>query len=1077
MLATQLAEEAGILALVKRTLLKPEIARGLSHARPAVLVFVLGVTVSSVAWLQIHQQITAETERKFNLDAAQAAETIDRRVQANIDRLRGLRGLFLASGRVTRREFQVYLSGLGDQWSSSGLRAVSFGRRVKRDEKQDFERQVRADTSVDPAGYPNFTVRPPGDRNEYVVVEYIDPIAGNEAALGLDLFHEPIRRSEIALARDTGKPVVSAPFAASVDPSQISFAVRMAIYRPDLPLETVAQRRVAFEGIIAAVIHARELMENALRKQIGQDFELVARDLGFPGVKESGMPFVAHLLYASRRHPTGEQAAAIETGLEYVIPVDVAGRKWQLSFSVPRAPYSAEQALPLVVFLGGLVTSLLLSWLVWTLTVSRERALKLAEQATTVRAAEGLREQLRFVQQLIESVPQPIFFKDAAERRYLGVNQAWERFFGIPREKFVGKTVFELYPHNPELASRHHAKDGELFSRPGSQSYEAAIVAADGTVHHTIYNKATFTSADGKVAGLIGAIADITSLKEAEAALRDSEGRFRDLTELSSDWYWEQDAEFRITQVSSKLEEFNLDPAEDIGKRRREFSRLAVPEDHWQPHEADLEAHRPFTDFEYDRYDLNGNLRTISISGRPIFGEDGRFRGYRGTGRDITEQKQTEARIRHMAHYDTLTDLPNRALLHDRIGQGVVQAKRSGRPIALLFIDLDRFKNVNDSLGHAVGDRLLRAVAERIKACTRSTDTVSRLGGDEFVVVLTDLAQSADCSVVAQKILTSVSQVHEIDGRHLHVTPSIGICAYPQDGQDVETLMRNADAAMYHAKEMGRNNFQFFTKEMNTAAHQRLALESDLRSALERGEFVLHYQPQLDLRTGKIVGVEALTRWRHPQRGLVGPANFVAAAEENGLINPIGEWALREACRQVAEWRRMGHANLQVAVNFSPQQFRRSDLAEMVARTLEQEQLPAGSLEIEITENFIIQHAEQTVDRLAALSQIGVQLSIDDFGTGYSSLSYLKRFPIDNLKIDQSFVRDITTDPDDAAIITAIVAMAHSLALVVIAEGVETAEQLAFLKRLGCDRAQGYYFSRPLPAAELAQLLESRIPV
>ena len=1063
--------EASILPPVKRTLMQPETAKKFRQARAGVLVLVLGVTFSSAAWWYAHRQISADTARKFHRDAAQAAETIDRRVQANIDRLRGLQGLFLASDRVTRREFQIYLSSFATDRGSGGLRAVSFGRHVTRDEKGDFEREVRADTGVDRAAYANFSVRPPGDRDEYVVIEYIDPIAGNEAALGLDLLDEPTRRFEIAAARDTGAPVSSGPFAAAVDPSQISFAVRIAIYRPGLPLATVEQRRAAFQGVVAAVIHAQELMASALRKHLGSDFNLVVRDLGLPGAKESGMRSTPDLLYASSAQTAAEQAGAKGTGLEQVITIDVAGRRWQLSFSMPRVAYGAERALLLVVFLGGVAMSLLLFWLIWTLTIARERALRLAKQTAEVRTAESLRDELHFIQQLIESIPQPIFFKDAAQRRYLGVNEAWEKFFGIPREKFVGKTVFELYPHTPDLAMRHHAKDEDLFSRPGSQSYEAAIVAADGKVHHTIYNKATFNKPDGGVAGLIGTITDVSQLKDMEAALRASEARFRDLTELSSDWYWEQDDEFRITQVSSRLEQFNLDPAEDIGRRRREFSRLAVQEDHWQAHEADLEAHRPFTDFEYVRHDLNGNLRTISISGRPIFDEHGRFKGYRGTGRDITEQKQVGERIRHMAHHDALTDLPNRALLHDRISQGIVHAKRRGRPIALLFVDLDRFKNVNDSLGHSVGDRLLRAVAQRLQACTRSSDTVSRLGGDEFVVMLTDLAQSADCNVVAQKVLASLSQAYTIDGHELHVTPSIGICTYPQDGEDVETLMSNADSAMYHAKEMGRNNYQFFTEAMNAAAHQRLALESDLRRALQREEFLVHYQPQLDLATGEIVGVEALIRWRHPQRGMVPPGEFIRAAEEYGLIASIGEWVLRAACTQAREWRRHGLPRLQVAVNFSPQQFRLDDFVKSVARVLEQTQMPAENLDMEITENLIIQYADETVSRLSALSELGVQLSIDDFGTGYSSLSYLKRFPIDNLKIDQSFVRDITTDPDDAAIVTAIIAMAHSLGLLVVAEGVETAEQLAFLKRLGCDRAQGYYFSRPLPADEFLRLL------
>jgi diguanylate cyclase (GGDEF)-like protein/PAS domain S-box-containing protein len=723
-----------------------------------------------------------------------------------------------------------------------------------------------------------------------------------------------------------------------------------------------------------------------------------------------------------------------------------------------------------VVLAGSVLASLLLFWVVWALLVSRERALKLAEHATAARTAEALREQLSFIQQLIEAVPQPIFFKDT-EGRYLGVNSAWERFFGIPREKFIGKSVFELYPNNQNLARRHHSLDQELFGAPGSQTYEAAIVGADTRVHHTIYNKATFNKSDGAVAGLIGTITDVSGLKEAESALRESEARFRDLTELSSDWYWEQDADLRFTQISSKVSEFSLGAEEDVGKTRWEVPRLEMTEEQWRAHRAALAARRSFQDFVYQRRDIHGHLRTISVSGRPIFDEEGRFQGYRGTGRDITEQKRAEEQIRHLAQHDALTELPNRMLLHDRIGQAIAQAQRTRGVLALLFIDLDRFKTVNDSLGHPVGDRLLKTVAERLGACTRGSDTIARIGGDEFVVLLSGLDQPEDARYVAQKVLDALAEPVTVTGHELKVTPSIGICAYPHDGEDAETLMRNADTAMYHAKQMGRNNYQFFTQAMNDAAQERLLLENDLRHAVERGEFLVHFQPMLSVKTGAILGLEALVRWRHPTRGQVQPSEFVTAAEETGLIGPIGEWVLTRACTQVREWHNAGYPQLRVAVNCSAQQFQREGFVETVRRILRETGLPARCLELEITESVIIQHSQEVMGRFQALEDMGVRISIDDFGIGYSSLSYLKRIAVHQLKIDQSFVRDIHSDPDDAAIVSAIIAIAHSLGLEVVAEGVETAEQLAFLRSLGCDAAQGYYFSRPVPPEELAQLL------
>jgi len=1053
------------------------IVRRVGQTVPAYFVLALGLAISVAAWRFTEQRVAGEAETTFQHEVAQAVGALDRRFQDNVNLLIGLRGLFEASDRVDRDDFQRYLAGFNITQRYAGVRLVSFVRYVPLAEKPAFERSVRRDRSVDPRGYPEFGIKPPGVRDEYMVVTYIEPLSGNERAFGFDVFSEPPRRASVERTRDSGRATASEPIWLAADAQkQISLALRLPVYRRNMPVTTVAQRRAAFLGVVSSAIRVDDLVGGLLGRQLGSDFDLVIHDLGFSGRDTpAAEPASENQVFSSGRSfgktavQDGERSA-----LSQLMTLDVAGRIWRLEFSAPAVPaHGAGGLLPQVILLGGIVTSLLLFGVVWALLLSRERALKLAEHASAVRAAEGLREQLSFIQQLIEAVPQPIFFKDAAERRYLGVNKAWEQFFGIPREKFIGKTVFELYPDNPGLARMHHAKDEELFGRPGSQSYEAAIVAADGRVHHTIYNKATFNQPDGAVAGLIGTITDVTGLKEAEAALREGETRFRDLTELSSDWYWEQDADLRFTQISSRAREFALGSEEDIGKTRWEIARLHMTDEQWQPHKAALAAHRSFQDFVYQRYDVYGNLRIISVSGRPIFDATGRFQGYRGTGRDITEKMRAEEQIRHMAHYDALTELPNRILLHDRIGQAIAQAQRNQEVLAILFIDLDRFKTVNDSLGHAVGDRLLKTVAGRLESCTRGSDTIARIGGDEFVVLLGNLKEPEDARHVSQKVLDALSEPLTIDGHELKITPSVGICAYPHDGEDVETLMRNADTAMYYAKQMGRNNYQFFTQAMNDAAQQRLVIENDLRHAIERDEFILHYQPQLDLKTGAIIGFEALVRWLHPQRGTVSPSLFIAAAEESGLIGPLGEWVLRQACSEGHAWRNAGHPELQVSVNCSAHQFQRDGFVETVNLVLRETGLPASCLELEITESVIVQRSEEVIARFAALDAMGVRISIDDFGTGYSSLSYLKRFAIHQLKIDQSFVRDISSDPDDAAIVSAIIAISHSLGLKVVAEGVETAEQLAFLRSLGCDGAQGYYFSRPVPADEFARLLRS----
>jgi len=440
----------------------------------------------------------------------------------------------------------------------------------------------------------------------------------------------------------------------------------------------------------------------------------------------------------------------------------------------------------------------------------------------------------------------------------------------------------------------------------------------------------------------------------------------------------------------------------------------------------------------------------------------------------VIRRKRSEERLMYLAHHDVLTDLPNRALFSDRLRQALFEANRQGRLVAVAFLDLDRFKNINDSLGHETGDLLLRGVADRLRANVRESDTVARISGDEFMLVLPGLANVDDASRIAQKILDGLRQPLMTAGQELYVSASLGIAIYPHDAKDVEGLLRNADVAMYRAKETGRNAYQFYTAEMTVLAQEHLQLEGALRRALDRQEFTLHFQPILELAGGAVVGAEALLRWVHPERGIVEPAHFVHLAEEAGLIGPIGEWALRSACNQFVAWERQGLGPLRLSVNISPRQFQSLELAETVATVLGESGMAPERLELELTEGVLLHNSNSTIANMDRLSAMGVRLSIDDFGTGYSSLSYIKRLPIDQLKIDRSFVRDIPGDEDDAAIATAIIAMAHNLKLTVVAEGVETLEQLAFLRNHRCDLMQGNYFSRPLPVEEFAALIRER---
>ncbi len=431
------------------------------------------------------------------------------------------------------------------------------------------------------------------------------------------------------------------------------------------------------------------------------------------------------------------------------------------------------------------------------------------------------------------------------------------------------------------------------------------------------------------------------------------------------------------------------------------------------------------------------------------------------------ERQRSEQRIRHMAHHDELTGLPNRALLNARLAQALGQARRSGRPLALLFLDLDGFKYINDSLGHEIGDRLLRTAAVRLQAIVRPGDTVARLGGDEFVVMLVDLRQAEDAAAIAHEIVQALSRPLRADERTLHVTASVGVATFPADGDSAELLLKHADAAMYRAKAHGRNGVQCYTRDMGLQAHQRVELQTALRLAVELGQFELHYQPQCAPDSGRIVAVEALIRWQHPELGLVSPERFIPLAEETGLIAPIGRWVLRTACRQLQAWHAAGHTRLVMAVNLSARQFLAQDIPQLVREVLEEHGLPARALELELTETALMHNAESVRSTLQALKDLGVVLALDDFGTGYSSLNHLRRFPIDAIKIDRSFTAEMASSDDTTAIVRAIVAMARSLGVQTVAEGVENEAQLRFLAALQCDRVQGYHLGRPQPAAEL----------
>jgi diguanylate cyclase (GGDEF)-like protein/PAS domain S-box-containing protein len=566
-------------------------------------------------------------------------------------------------------------------------------------------------------------------------------------------------------------------------------------------------------------------------------------------------------------------------------------------------------------------------------------------------------------------------------------------------------------------------------------------------------------------------------------ALRNSEEKFRSLLDGIQDYMvvmldaagtivsWNAGAKRMHGYTAEEIVGQNfssLFPPEDVQRRRpQEILRLADKDERYQE--------------EIPRVRQDGSRFIAEVALTALRDSSGRLRGFTKISRDLTSRKDAEnhlvrvnkqlVHLAHSAEHDPLTGLPNRLLLCDRIDQAISLARRHGGKVAVLFLDLDGFKNINDSLGHSVGDRLLRSVAKRLLACVRSPDTVCRNGGDEFVIVLQEMDQPNQAAITARRVLKAVADPHKAGEHDLHVTASMGVSIYPDDGPDAETLIKNADTAMYQAKASGRKTFQFFTPEMNVSAVERQSVEEGLRNALEDREFVLHYQPIINVKTGAVAGAEALIRWNHPTRGLVSPMTFIPVAEETGLILPIGAWVMREACRQAQSWKHTGLNSGSMAVNVSAIQFRDGNFLEDVFSILRETGLDPHSLELEVTEGVLMKNAEVAASTLKAVRDIGISVSVDDFGTGYSSLSYLRKFPLDVLKIDQSFLRKIHAAPDDSIIVSAIIGMGRAIGLRVVAEGVETAEALEFLKANDCDDAQGYYFSRPVPAEEFVKLL------
>lgn len=681
------------------------------------------------------------------------------------------------------------------------------------------------------------------------------------------------------------------------------------------------------------------------------------------------------------------------------------------------------------------------------------------------RADDALRESEHKYRTLFDLNPLPMWVYDFESLRFIAVNDEAVKHYGYSRDEFLSMRIIDIRPEEdvaavlallpqlPERVSpvifRHRKKDGTQIDAEIS-SFE-------------------FISG-GRRRRLVMAH-DVTERRRSENLLRESEARYRLLFRRNLAGVYRTTSEGKILDCNDAFARiFGYAKCEEL--MEEDAVSLYFDQTQRELILAELREQRALTNREVRLRRRDGSPVWVLENMTMLEGSEAGI--IEGTVIDITDRKYAQEEMEYQAYHDVLTGLPNRLLFRDRISMALAHARRTTRSVAVMFLDLDNFKAVNDSHGHTVGDRFLQAVALRLVGCVRAEDTVARMGGDEFTLLLADVADGHGAATVASKILETVSRPLIVEGHEISVTTSIGIALFPGDGFDAETLLKNADRAMYRAKQLGRNNFQTAT---TPPLDDRLVLERKLREAIENEELILHYQPIVDIATNTVVGAEALVRWNDPVRGMLPPESFIPAAEESDLILTIGEWVLRTGCAQMKRWHDHGYGRLRLAVNLSPRQFQQRDLAARIARVLDETKFPGDCLELEITETTVMQNAESSLATMTMVKAMGVRISIDDFGTGYSSLSYLKRFPIDTLKIDQEFVRDLSADTNDQAIITAVVSMARALKLRVVAEGVETEAQLGFLRREECAEMQGFLYSRPVAAGDFEQALSSAVKV
>lgn len=933
----------------------------------ALITFLLGLGLTALLFTSVRRVESERQNVQFQQNSNLRIAAITNGLQDAVEQLVVLNQVFHTVGLISREQFHVFATPLLARYPQ--IQALSFQRLIMHADRHAYETMMRRRN-------PDFMIteivnevqQRAANRDSYIVIDYIEPIAGNEAALGLDTSIRPEQKKARTQSHTTGRVAATGLLSLAQRKGwHTGFLVVAPVYLQGAPVDTPNARLRSSIGETSAVFRVDHLLDTIL----GSRGFLDLPDMTI-SVYASAVPEQKNLAFQSGAEPAKTANAIILPSwllLDHNKPVsasfNIGDQPWHIQISQTARLFSSANSGSLFVLLGGILSSLLAAAYVYVV-VSRTETI---ERVSNERIAEHT-SALQFANLRLS--------EDLALRK------------------------------TTEKSLRLHERVIEVSSN--------AIIICSAS------------APDFAIEYVNPAFEQITGYSASEVVGR----RLESLQGNSQD-------QQNIAEIRTALRE----------KR---------------------EGHALLRNY---RKDGTGYWNDLFIA--PVQGDDGVISHFVVAQYDITAVMRFEAELEFQAKHDTLTGLANRNLLRERLTHAIDDANRNGLPVWVLFVDLDRFKFINDTLGHEAGDVLLKTLAMRLQSVARDADTVARLGGDEFVLVLPEYTDDGPGLAVLQKIMDAVAQPLVLEQHEFFLTCSIGVAVYPNDGLTAEILTKHADIAMYRAKETGRNTFQFYTSSMNERTLDRLSIEADLRHALERHELALHYQPQIDAISGQIVGMEALIRWNHPLHGMIAPARFIGLAEEMGLIIPIGAWVITQACMQTKAWQQAGLGDLRVAVNLSARQFTQKDLVQAIADVLHATGLEPRFLELELTESMVMNDVDSAITILRNLKGLGVHIAIDDFGTGYSSLSYLRRFPIDVLKIDQSFVNDLMVDADDAAIVVSIISLAHSLRLKVIAEGVENMDQLAFLRSHGCDQMQGYYFSKPISAEGFELLLRRNI--